>query len=183
MKNIYVPALVPIGLLLFIFLLGITAFNLLNVLSGSFPTEVITFLKVPKAMILFVYFGSYILSITLAIVAGAIVSWITKKRKLDIHVTGTLIQYALMLIPAAMTANKSFYWYSQKSNDSGNLFLVAAILMYVGMFLYTCWSLFREVRLAISSCVELNIRPSSPTLLPGEKGARDSKSLSSGRGI
>jgi hypothetical protein len=142
--------LVPIGLLLFIFLLGITAFNLLNVLSGSFPAEVIAFLKAPKAMILAVYFGSYLLSIMLASAAGAIVSWISKKRKLDIHVTGILIQYALMLIPAAMTANKSFYWYARKSNDFGNSFLVVAILMYVGIFLYTCWSLLREARLAIN---------------------------------
>jgi hypothetical protein len=119
MKNIYLPDLVPIGLLLLIFLFGITGLNLLNVLSGSFPAEVIAFLKVPKAMILVIYFGSYLPPIILASVAAAIVSWIAKKRKLDIHVTGALIQYALMLIPAAMTANKSFYWYARTGNNGG----------------------------------------------------------------
>ena len=92
MKNTYPSYLLPIGLLLFVFLLGITAFSLLNVLSSSFPAEVIAFLKAPKSMILVIYFGSYVLSVMLASVAGAIVSWIAKKRKLDLHITGTLIQ-------------------------------------------------------------------------------------------
>jgi hypothetical protein len=150
MKNIYPHDLVPIGLLLFISVLGITAFNLLAVLSSSFPAVIIAFLKVPKAMILVIYFGSYLLSVVLASVSGAIAFWIAKKRKLDMRVTGILIQYAFGILFAAMTVNKRFYWYARNGDDSGNLFLVTGILMYAGVFLYTCWRLFRETRLAIN---------------------------------
>ena len=101
-------------------------------------------------MIFIIYFGLYLPPIMLASVAGPIISWIAKKRRLDIHVTGTLIQYALMLIPAAATANKSFYWYTRIGNDGweGFFFLIAAIVFYAVVFSYTCWSLFSEVKLA-----------------------------------
>ena len=153
MKNTHSPDLLPIGLLLFIFLFGITSLNLLNVLSGSFPAEVVSFLKVPKAMILIIYFGLYFPPIILAIVAGPIISWIAKKRRLDIHVTGTLIQYALFLTPAAATANKSFYWYARTGNDGweGPFFLIAAIVFYAVVFSDTFWRLFSEVKLATNN--------------------------------
>ncbi len=150
MKNAHIVDLVPTGFLLFISLLVITACNLLNVLSGSFPAKVIAFLKIPGLMILGIYYGSYLLSIVSAIIAGKLVSQMARRRQLDIQVTWEIVQYALMLIPAAMTANKGFYWYVGQGDNRnmGIFFFIAAIIFYIVVLLGTCWNLFRKIRLA-----------------------------------
>jgi hypothetical protein len=66
------------GTVLLLLLTSIILLSLLVVVAGSFPANVVSFLKAPKWMALAVYFAGYILSVLLASISGQIVGFILK---------------------------------------------------------------------------------------------------------
>jgi hypothetical protein len=160
------------GTVLLLLLTSIILLSLLVVVAGSFPANVVSFLKAPKWMALVVYFAGYIFSVLLASITGQIVGLIlkslTSKHDSELISMGEIIRYemismtdkiirgavtstfvgvSLMLVPASMTANKAFYWIERGEPDVGNAFLICSVVMYVGIFVFACFMLFPILQL------------------------------------